>query len=253
MITVVIADSHRLVREGLRRVLEEQKDFRVVADAATGKELVEKARAMSPDVVLLGVALPSLDGLEATGVLLRQHGTRVRVLILTMYADEHYAARLLRAGAAGYVFKDSAPSELAEAIRAVHRGETYVCAPVRDALALRFVKGPDREPLDRLSDREFQVLLRLAAGATNREIARELSISVKTVDAHRAHVMTKLSLRNNADLTRLAMEHGIAGLFLAKAPSRLAATEFHHGAKGLKPAPWADAGHSPFEKTPGPG
>jgi two-component system, NarL family, invasion response regulator UvrY len=212
MIQILIADDHQLVREGIRRVLEEEADFRVVAEASDGLEALEKAKETNPDVILLDVMMPNLDGVETTRRLTKKRKTPVRIVILTMYADEHYAARLLHMGASGYVVKDSAPAELVEAIRTVCRGERYISSSLRDALAMRFVEGLDREPLDSLSDREFQVLRRLASGATNREIAQELGLSVKTVDAHRLNLLAKLNLRNNSELTKFAVQNGIVSV-----------------------------------------
>lgn len=209
MINILIADDHQLVREGIRRILEEEDDFRVVGEAADGKEALDKVKETAPDVLLLDIAMPHLDGVEATRRLIKEGPPQVRILILTMYADEHYAARLLRMGAAGYVVKDSAPAELADAIRTIHEGKRYISTTLRDALALRFVEGAEEPPLDTLSDREFQVLRRLATGATNREIAEELGLSIKTVDAHRLNLLAKLNLRNNAELTRFALQHGL--------------------------------------------
>ncbi len=209
MIKILIADDHQLVRVGLRRLLEDEKDFKVIAEAADGKDAVELARKLNPDVILMDVAMPGMDGMEATKRLVKKRKEPAKVVILTMHADEHYAARLLRMGASGYVVKDAAPGELAEAIRTVYEGKRFVSASLREALALRVVDGLGEEPVDLLTDREFQVLGRLAAGATNREIAAELSVSVKTIDAHRLNLLAKLGLRNNAELTKFAMRHGI--------------------------------------------
>lgn len=209
MIKILLADDHQLVRVGLRRLLEDEKDFKVIAEAADGKEAVELAKKLNPDVILMDVAMPAMDGMEATKRLVKKRKDPAKVVILTMHADEHYAARLLRMGASGYVVKDAAPAELAEAIRTVFEGKRFVSASLREALALRVVDGLGEEPVDLLTDREFQVLGRLAAGATNREIANELSVSVKTIDAHRLNLLAKLGLRNNAELTKFAMRHGI--------------------------------------------
>lgn len=209
MIKILIVDDHQLVRVGLRRLLEDEKDFKVVGEAADGKEAVELDKKLNPDVILMDVAMPGMDGMEATKRLVKKRKDPARVVILTMHADEHYAARLLRMGASGYVVKDAAPGELAEAIRTVNDGKRFVSATLREALALRVVDGLGEEPVDLLTDREFQVLGRLAAGATNREVANELSVSVKTIDAHRLNLLAKLGLRNNAELTKFAMRHGI--------------------------------------------
>jgi DNA-binding NarL/FixJ family response regulator len=209
MIKILIADDHQLVRVGIRRLLEDEKDFKVIAEAADGKEAVDMVEKHKPDVVLMDVAMPVMDGMECTKRLVKKRKEPARVVILTMHADEHYAARLLRMGASGYVVKDAAPAELAEAIRTVHAGKRFVSASLREKLALRVVDGLGEEPVDLLTDREFQVLGRLASGATNREIAAELSVSVKTIDAHRLNLLAKLGLRNNADLAKFAMRHGI--------------------------------------------
>lgn len=192
----------------MRRILEEQEDFEILGEAAAGEEALALVEAARPDVVLLDVAMPGVDGVEATRRLIRGKSA-TRVVIVTMYADEHHAARLLRMGAQGYVVKDAAPSELVDAIRTVYQGRRFVSESLREALALRFVDAPDREPLDSLTNREFQVLHYLVAGATHREIAEELAISIKTVDAHRQNLLAKLGLRNNAELTKFAMQHGI--------------------------------------------
>jgi len=210
MIKILIVDDHQLVREGIKRILEEERDFQVVGTAADGKSAIDMAKSTHPDVVLLDVAMPDMDGVEVTKRLLKKGvKTSLRVIILTMYADEHYAARLLRMGATGYIVKDSAPAELAEAIRTIHGGGRFISASLREALAIRFVEGLGEEPQDVLTNREFQVVRRLAMGATNREIAQELQISVKTVDAHRLNLLAKLGLRNNSELTRFAIQQGI--------------------------------------------
>ncbi|HOJ75573.1 MAG TPA: response regulator transcription factor [Phycisphaerae bacterium] len=209
MIKILIADDHQLVRVGIRRLLEDEKDFKVIGEAADGKEAVELAKKLNPDVILMDVAMPGMDGMEATKRLVKKRKDPAKVVILTMHADEHSAARLLRMGASGYVVKDAAPAELAEAIRTVNDGKRFVSATLREALALRVVDGLGDEPMDLLTDREFQVLGRLASGATNREIAAELNVSVKTIDAHRLNLLAKLGLRNNAELTKFAMRHGV--------------------------------------------
>ncbi len=209
MIKILIADDHTLVRKGIRRMLEEQADFKVVAEAADGKETVAKVKETQPDLVLMDVAMPGLDGIEATKQLTKNRKAKLHVLVLTMYADEHFAARLLRSGASGYVVKDAAPAELVDAVRTVHEGKRYISASLREALAMRYVDGQAADPVDAITDREFQVLRLLASGHTNREIAEQLGLSVKTVDAHRLNILGKLELRNNSDLTKFAIRHGI--------------------------------------------
>jgi len=209
MIRIVIADDHQLVRAGIRRILDEDSDFEIVGEASDGKQALELIDETKPDVILLDVAMPGLDGVEAMRRLAKLK-PQTHVVIVTMYADEHHAARLLRMGALGYVVKDAAPSELAEAIRTVHAGKRFVSQSLREALALRFVDSPEREPIDSLTNREFQVLRCLVTGANHREIAEELDISIKTVDAHRLNLLAKLGLRNNTELTKFAIQHGLA-------------------------------------------
>ena len=201
--------DHTLVRKGIRRMLEEQRDFKIIGEAADGKEAVAKARKLQPDVVLMDVAMPGLDGIEATRQLTKNRKTRLRILVLTMYADEHFVARLVRSGATGYLVKDALPAELIEAIRSVHEGKRFISSSLREALAIRYVDGQVADPVDVLTDREFQVLRSLASGQTNHEIAAALGLSVKTVDSHRLSIIEKLELRNNSDLTKFAIRHGI--------------------------------------------
>lgn len=209
MIKILLVEDHRLVRAAVRRLLEDERGLQVVAEAADGKEALELYAKHSPDVVLMDVTMPGMDGIEATKRLTKKQKNPAKVIVFTMHADEHYAARLLRMGASGYVVKDAAPEELVQAIRSVHAGQRFVSSTLRDALALRVVDGLGEEPVDVLTDREFQVLGRLAAGANNREIAQELNVSVKTIDAHRLNLLSKLGIRNNAELTRFAMQQGI--------------------------------------------
>jgi len=209
MIKILLVEDHRLVRAAVRRLLEDEKGFQIVAEAANGKEALEQYAKHKPDVVLMDMTMPELDGIEATRRLTKRQKNPAKVIIFTMHADEHSAARMLRMGALGYVVKDAAPEELMQAIKAVHAGQRFVSGSLRDALALRVVDGMGEEPADVLTDREFQVLGRLAAGANNREIAAELNVSVKTIDAHRLNLLSKLGIRNNAELTRFAMQQGI--------------------------------------------
>jgi DNA-binding NarL/FixJ family response regulator len=208
MIKLVIADDHTIVRQGIRRMLEEQEDFDVVGEAAGGAEAIKLVADLKPDVLLLDIAMPGVDGFEVMKVLSKKK-TKCKVLYLTMYADEHLATRLLRSGAAGYVVKDAAADELVEAVHAVQKGNRYISASMRDALAMRFVEGVASDPVELLTDREFQILRYLASGMTNREIAETLSLSIKTVDAHRLNILSKLDLRNNSELTTFAIRHSI--------------------------------------------
>ena len=210
MIRVLLVDDHPIVREGVRRTLEEENDIEVVAEAASGEEALEKISECPPDIVLLDLAMPGMDGFEVTKRLFEKKQEKApKVLILTMYADEQYAVRLIRMGALGYVVKDAVPEELPHAIRTVYAGQRFISTSIREALALRYLDGLRDNLLDLLTDREFQIMRRLASGATNREIAADLGLSIKTVDAHRLKILSKLELRNNAELARFAIRQRI--------------------------------------------
>ncbi len=207
MIRVLLADDHRIVRAGLRRLIEESGDIAVVAEAADGKEALLKADKSSPDVAVIDISMPGMDGLE---VVSRLHALRpeLPILVLTMHEEEQYVIRALSAGAMGYVTKRSAPEELVRAVRKVRGGGRYLSEAASEALAARIARGAGGEsPLDSLSNREVQVLRALAMGKTNREIAEAYNLSVKTVDTYRARLLNKLRLRNNAELSRFAIQH----------------------------------------------
>lgn len=204
MIRVVLAEDHNLIREALARMLVESGRIEVAGEASTGSEAVELTRKHKPDVLLLDVSMPEKDGIQALSEL-GELGLPTKVLVLTMHEDEAHGVRAMRAGAAGYVKKSGNLDELIDAIERVNRGEQVVPAEVEAALA----RKRSDHPAQILSQREFQVMSYLAAGKTNREIASILSISVKTVDTHRGHVLKKLRLRNNSDITRFAIQNGL--------------------------------------------
>jgi two-component system, NarL family, invasion response regulator UvrY len=206
MIRVLLADDHGIVRAGLCRIVEEAGDMTVIAEAASGREAIRKAGETLPDVAVIDISMPDLDGLEVT-----QHYQvqfpRIPVLILTMHEEEQYVIRAIEAGAKGYLTKQSAPEQLSAAIRKVHEGGRYLTAAAAEFLALRVARGKqERSLLDSLSQRELQVLRRLAMGHTNREIASDYNISVKTVDTYRFRLLKKLGLRNNAEISRFAIQ-----------------------------------------------
>jgi len=207
MIKVLLADDHSIVRGGLRRIIEESLGMTVVAEAANGRQALRMAEKSYPDVAVIDISMPDLDGLEVTGQL---HALfpKLPVIILTMHEEEQYVVRAIEAGAMGYVTKRSAPEQLVDAIRKVYAGGRYLTPEAAEALALRVARGDQgRSPLDLLSKRELQVLRRLAMGGTNREIAATYGISVKTVDTYRSRLLKKLNLRNNADLSRFAIQN----------------------------------------------
>jgi two-component system, NarL family, invasion response regulator UvrY len=208
VIRVLIADDHPIVREGLKQVIEKSPDMRVTGEALNGQEVLDLVSAGSWDVLILDFSMPGKSGLDVIRELRRDHPS-LPILVLSMHAESELAPRLLRAGAAGYVPKESATRDLVRAIRKVHAGGRFVSPGLAEKLALDLSAGADRKPHELLSDREFVVLLRIAAGREPQEIAEELSLSVKTVRTYRDRIMQKMSLKNDVELTRYAIEHGI--------------------------------------------
>jgi two-component system, NarL family, invasion response regulator UvrY len=207
MITVLLADDHSIVRAGLRRIVEESGDIEVIAEASDGREAVLAVRKNKPDVAVIDISMPVLDGLEVI-TQMKSECPDVPILILTMHEEQQYIVRAIETGAMGYITKQSAPEQLVTAIRKVHSGSLYLTQEAAEALALRIAKGRQtKSPLDTLSTRELQVLRRLALGHTNREIASAFHISIKTVDTYRFRLLKKLNLRNNADLSRFAIQN----------------------------------------------
>jgi len=209
MIRVLLADDHHIVRAGLSRMVAEAEGIDVAAEAADGMAALKAVREERPDVAVIDISMPGLDGLEVVARL-RSEFPGLPVLILTMHEEEQYVVRAIEAGAMGYVTKQSAPEQLVEAIRRVHSGGRYLTEEVSEMLALRVARGVDGKSLiDSLSTRELQVLRRLAKGHTNREIASAYNISIKTVDTYRFRLLKKLNLRNNAELSRFAIQNGL--------------------------------------------
>ena len=207
MIKVLLADDHSIVRAGLRRIVEESGDMEVIAEAADGREAIRLVREISPDVAVIDISMPGLDGLEVVSQL-KSQCPDLPILILTMHEEGQYVVRAIQAGAMGYMTKQSAPEQLLTAIRKIYAGSRYLTDEAAETLALRIAKGSgEQSPLDSLSMRELQVLRRLALGHTNREIANAYNISIKTVDTYRARLLKKLDLRNNAELSRFAMQN----------------------------------------------
>ncbi|HWN70369.1 MAG TPA: response regulator transcription factor [Haliangium sp.] len=208
MIRIAIADDHALVREGMRRMLSGSRQIEVIGEASNGAEAVQLVAEKQPDVLLLDITMPVKDGIEATADIV-ELGLATKILILSMHADEQYALRTLRAGANGFISKGARLEELLRAITDVHKGDRYLPEAMQDTFTEQLIQPEGEKPLiDLLSKREFQVMSYLAQGMTNREIADILQISVKTVDTHRGHVLKKLRLRNNSDITRFAIANG---------------------------------------------
>jgi len=211
-IRVLIADDHTLVREGLRALLEGQGDFEVIAEASNGREAVDRAIQMRPDVVLMDIGMPELDGLAATRHIVRTNPA-IRILVLTVHETEDYFFRVLEVGAHGFLVKDAASTELAAAVRAVHHGGVYLHPPMAKRLVEEYLQrigsGEERAAHAMLTPRERQILALIGAGHTNQEIAEQLSLSINTVQAHRSHIIDKLNLHSRADLMRYAVRVGL--------------------------------------------
>jgi DNA-binding NarL/FixJ family response regulator len=207
MIRVLLADDHSIVRAGLRRIVEESGDMEVVAEASDGREAIRLIQEAAPDVAVIDISMPGLDGLEVVNQL-RIRAPHLPILILTMHEEAQYVVRAIQAGARGYITKQAAPEQLVGAIRRLKDGGRYLTDKASEALALRIAKGSSgKSPLETLSMREMQVLRRLALGDNNRDIARAYHISIKTVDTYRARLLKKLGLRNNAELSRFAIQN----------------------------------------------
>lgn len=204
---IVLADDHSIVRSGFRMILAAQPDLDVVGEAANGREAVDSAASLQPDIVVMDVSMPELNGIEATRRI-GEVSPRTRVLALSMHKDSVYVREILRAGAKGYLLKDSGEGDLLTAIRAVARGEGYLSPAVSDAVLNDYRKHVTN-PLDLLTSREREVLQLIAEGKTNKEIAQALNLSVYTVEAHRGRIMEKLNLHSTGEIVRFAVRNGI--------------------------------------------
>lgn len=208
-IRVLLADDHTLVRQGLRALLEREADIKVIGEATNGREVIRKAEMLRPDVIVMDISMPRLNGIEATQKITTDH-PGVRVVVLSMHAGEDYVKGMLRAGASGYVLKDAPANDLLSAIRAVAAGGYSIHPRVAGCVVTDFLKGKGvEEPVGDLTPREREVVQLIVEGMTNREIAGHLRLSVKTVDAHRTATMKKLGLHGVAELTRWAIRRGL--------------------------------------------
>lgn len=211
-IRILLAEDHRIVRDGLRMLLQSEPDFVVVAEAENGREAVARAKETHPDVAVLDISMPELSGLEATR-LIKVESPQTQILILTMHESDEYFFRALEAGASGYVLKKAATQDLIAAARAVARGEAFLYPSVAKKLIGDYVRRAESDTEQSgyatLSEREREVLLLLAEGVSNQEIADRLAITPSTLQTHRAHVLEKLGLRTTADLIKYAVQHGL--------------------------------------------
>ncbi len=207
-IQVIIADDHAIVCEGLRQILAETRDIQVMATAGTGYEAVECTRKTDCHVLLLDISLPDRNGIEVLKQIRKEYPA-ISVLMLSMHREDQYAIRALKAGAAGYLNKQSAPAELVAAIRQVAAGRKYISVSLAQELANNLDKDHDQPPHATLSDREYQTMVMIASGKTVGDIAAELKLSVKTISMYRARLLQKMELRHNAEVTHYAIKNGL--------------------------------------------
>ncbi len=212
---ILLADDHNVLRQGLRRILEEQPDVEVVGEARDGREAVALATTAQPDVVVMDISMPLLNGLEATRQILLKN-PRLNVLILSMYSDETYVVQVLRAGARGYLLKDSAEEELIDAVRAVSKGQTFFSPKIKEMLLgdsmQRLREEGVSDSYELLTAREREVLQLIAEGKSNKEAAAALYVSPTTIETHRARIMEKLDLHSTADIVLYSVRKGIVKL-----------------------------------------
>lgn len=208
MINVMLVDDHDLVRNGIRRLLDDVSGIKVVAEAVSGEQAVKQVRNKQPDVILMDVSMPGIGGLEATRKIM-QTLPDVKIIAVTIHDDEPFPARLLEAGASGYLTKGCDVREIIKAIKSVFSGEQYITQNVAHKLALSFVNNRDKTPLEELTQRETQVMLMVVAGQSNKAISERLCLSPKTTSTYRYRIFEKLGIENDVELTRFAIRHGL--------------------------------------------
>jgi DNA-binding NarL/FixJ family response regulator len=210
VIRLVIADDHAIVREGLKRIVGEDSDLAIEAEASDGNEVVRLVRERDFDVLVLDLSMPGRSGMELIK-LVKSEKPKLRILVLSMHQETQYAVRAIKSGASGYLTKESAPAQLVQAIRKIAAGGAYISAEVAEQLALGAMPGGEKPPHETLSDREFEVFRQLVAGSSVTEIAADLKLSAKTVSTHKSNLMQKLGIANQSDLVRYAIRHGLGG------------------------------------------
>jgi len=216
-IRLLIVDDHPIVRRGLRMCLGEQPRIEILGEAADGREALNKAHELKPEVILMDIDMPQMNGLAVTD-LLRREMPEVKVLILSMYSNTDYVMRIIQCGARGFVLKEAPPEEVVQAIETVHSGGSHFSPEVARVALNQVVRGNNNDaaaPLTRLTNREREVLLHIAEGLSNKEIACQLNIGVRTVETHRERIMRKLDIHNIAGLTRFAITQGLVSLMPA--------------------------------------
>ncbi len=208
MINVMLVDDHDLVRSGIKRMLSDVSGIKVIVEAGSGEEAVKLGRKYKPDVVLMDVKMPGIGGFEATRKLLRIDPD-VKILVITVCTNDLYPARLLQIGASGYLTKMTTVEELVQAIRAVHAGQRYISPEIASRLAFLHVSDKEESPFEELSERELQVMLMITMGMRVNDIAIKLCLSPKTINSYRYRIFEKLNVKNDVELTLLALRHGL--------------------------------------------
>jgi two-component system invasion response regulator UvrY len=208
MIRVLIADDHAILREGLKTIISETEDILVYDEAASGTEVLRKADASCCDVIVLDISMPGGSGLQTLQTL-RKKGLKIPILILSMHEEEQYALRMMKAGANGYLTKESAPEKLIEAIRIVAKGRKYISEALAEKMAFALDETSEKLPHEKLAQREYEVMLMISRGNKTNEIAKELALSPKTISTYKNRILEKMQMNNSAELTRYAVENGL--------------------------------------------
>jgi two-component system invasion response regulator UvrY len=208
VIKVLLTDDHELVRTGIRRLLEDSKQVSIIGEADCGEKSIQLAQELQPDVILMDVNMPGIGGVEACRRIL-QRNPKQKIIVLTVHNEHTFPKRLLEIGAKGYLTKECGVDEMIEAIRRVHAGHSYIATSLAQQLALSLLPGNNVNPIDKLSRREFQVMLMISQGLTNSEISDKLCLSPKTISTYRLRLLEKLDAHNEVDLIKIAVEQGI--------------------------------------------
>ena len=206
MINILIVDDHLIVREGIKRIIDDTPDIKTVAEASSGKEAMDLIYKNKYDLILLDISMPNQNGLK-TLKLIKKYNKTISVLMLSMHSEEQYAMRSIKAGASGYITKDTASSQLVTAIRKINNGRKFISKEVAELLATDLYHDDEKDPHEHLSDREFEILKMISRGTTTKSIATELSISPKTVSTYRSRILDKLSMLNNSDLIHYVIDY----------------------------------------------